>query len=262
MTSAAARGAAGNFRGRTRSGLFCALLALATQGCAGLDPALLESVLSGASSLGGGGALDESTVAAGLREALRVGTQRTVDTTSRSGGFLLNELIRIEPPEQLGPMLRGLRTVGFGRQVDELETAMNRAAERAAGEATDVFIAAITRMTIADALGILRGGDTAATDYFRVQTSDALVARFSPIVEQKMQEVGLYRIYRDLQSAYAALPLASKPSIDLRAHVTDRAVAGLFTVLGQEETRIRQDPAARSTELLRKVFASGGRQRS
>jgi hypothetical protein len=190
---------------------------------------------------------------------LRVGTQRTVAATSRSGGFLLNQLIRIEAPEELEPMLRGLRAVGFGRQVDEFETTMNRAAERAAGEATEIFVAAITRMTIADALGILRGSETAATDYFRARTSEALIARFTPVVEQKMQEVGLYRVYRDLTRAYDALPLAKKPSLDLRAHVTDRAVAGLFTVLAQEEIRIREDPAARTTELLRKVFASRGR---
>jgi hypothetical protein len=225
-------------------------------GCAGLDPSVLDALLQGAQ---GSGALDEATVARGLREALRVGTERTVASTSRSGGFLLNGLIRIEPPEQLAPMLRGLRAVGFGRQVDELETSMNRAAERAAGEAADVFGAAISRMTIGDALGILRGGDTAATDYFRAQTSDALVDRFTPIVDRKMQEVGLYRIYQELTAAYAALPLARKPSLDLRAHVTDRAVAGLFSVLAQEETRIREDPAARTTELLRKVFAGGGR---
>jgi hypothetical protein len=227
-------------------------------GCAGIDPNVLSGVLETIGSQTGG-ALDETTVARGLREALRVGTQRTVASTSRADGFLLNRLIRIEAPEQLEPMLRALRTVGFGRQVDELETAMNRAAERAAGEATDVFVGAIGRMTIADALGILRGGDTAATDYFREQTSDALVARFTPIVDEKMREVGLYRIYEQLTGAYAALPIGRKPSLDLRAHVTDRAVGGLFTVLAQEETRIREDPAARTTELLRKVFASGGR---
>ena len=226
---------------------------LLLSGCAGLDPSLLDAVLQGTGTRAG--TLDEATVARGLREALRVGTERSVASTSRSNGFLLNRLIRIRPPEELEPMLRGLRAVGFARQVDELETAMNRAAERAAGEATDVFVGAIARMTIADALGILRGGDTAATDYFRAQTSAALVARFSPIVDEKMREVGLYRIYQELGAAYAALPLARKPSLDLRAHVTDRAVGGLFTVLAQEETRIRQDPAARTTELLRRVFS-------
>ncbi len=233
------------------------LIGCTWMGCAGIDPGVLDALLQGAQP--GGAALDEATVARGLREALRVGTERTVSSTSRAGGFLLNELIRIRAPEELEPMLRGLRAVGFGRQVDELETAMNRAAERASAEATDVFVGAITRMTIRDALGILRGGDTAATDYFRDQTSDALVARFGPIVDEKMREVGLYRIYQELSAAYAALPLARKPSLDLRAHVTDRAVAGLFTVLAQEEARIRQDPAARTTELLRKVFASGRR---
>jgi len=221
--------------------------------CAGLDPADLEGLLQAAQSAGGG-ALDEGTVAAGLKEALEVGTKRAVDVTSRSGGFGLNDLIRIETPEQLQPMTDALRMVGLGGRVDELETSMNRAAELAAGEATDVFWDAIAKMSISDAFGILNGDETAATDYFRDRTTTQLTERFRPIVNQKMQEVGLYQTYKQLTSAYASLPLASKPSLDLEEYVTDNAVGGLFTVLGQEETKIRSDPGARSTELLRKVF--------
>jgi len=219
----------------------------------------LDRALEGArQASGGSAALDAATVAAGLKDALRVGTDRTVASTSRLDGFLANELIRIHTPESLSTMTRTLRTVGFGSKVDELEVAMNRAAEQAAGEATSVFWNGIQKMSIQDAFGILNGGDTAATDYFRRTTSDELRARFSPIVEQKMSAVGLVQIYDDLVARYEAIPLASfgsKPP-DLRAHVTDGALSGLFTVLGQEEAKIRQEPAARSTELLRKVFGA------
>lgn len=229
-------------------------------GCAdGSGVAGLDRALEGARQAAvGPAALDEATVIAGLRDALRVGTDRTVASTSRLDGFLANELIRIHTPESLSTMTRTLRTVGFSRQVDELEVAMNRAAEQAAGEATSVFWGGIQKMSIQDGWEILNGGDTAATDYFRRTTSDDLRARFAPIVEEKMSAVGLVQIYDDLVARYEAIPLASlgqRPP-DVRAHVTDGALAGLFTVLGQEEAKIRREPAARSTELLRRVFGS------
>ena len=201
-----------------------------------------------------GAGLDQQTVAAGLKEALRIGTDRTVSSTARIDGFLANTLIRIVVPEQLAPMAGVLRTVGLGSQVDALEVSMNRAAELAASEARTVFVDAITGMTLADAFSILKGGDTAATDYFRDRTGDTLRARFDPIVAAKMEEVGLYRLYGQLTNAYAALPLTTKPPLDLGDYVTEKSLEGLFTVLGAEEKRIREDPAARTTELLRKVF--------
>jgi len=209
----------------------------------------LDGTLSGLPGMRGS-VLDEATVVAGLREA--------VASTSRPGGFLANERIRIRPPESLDTMARTLRTVGLGRQVDGLEVAMNHAAEQAAGEALDVFWTAIRRMTVRDAFGVLEGSETAATDYFRRTTSDDLRARFAPIVEEKMSAVGLVRLYDDLVARYRATPLgavglAGEPP-DLRTHVTQAALDGLFTVLGQEEARIRRDPAARTTELLRRVF--------
>jgi hypothetical protein len=202
-----------------------------------------------------GGALDESTVAAGIKEALRVGTQNTVLTTSKVDGYLGNRLIRIAIPEQLQSAASTLRQVGLGKQVDELEFGMNRAAEVAAAEARDVFWDAIASMTISDAFGILNGGDTAATDYFRDRTSAALRARFQPIVAQKIGEVGISRVYGGIADTYNKLPLEGKSSlVDLDEYVTDRALAGLFTILGMEEQKIRRDPLARTTDLLRRVF--------
>ncbi|NNE08954.1 MAG: DUF4197 domain-containing protein [Gemmatimonadetes bacterium] len=202
------------------------------------------------------GGSEEGTVAAGLKEALRVGTSRTVTRTNVEDGYFGNPLIRIGLPSDLDKVASALRTIGLGSNVDELELAMNRAAEKAAGEATDVFVSAITKMTLQDALGILNGNETAATDYFYGKTSDELRERFHPIIVEKMGEVGVYNAYDRAVKAYEALPLVSKPSLDLEGYVTERSLNGLFTVLGEEEKRIREDPAARTTDLLREVFGS------
>jgi len=148
-----------------------------------------------------------------------------------------------------------LRKIGFRRQVEELEVAMNRAAEQAAGEALDIFVAAVSDMTIADAFAVLRGGDTAATDYLRGRTTDSLRQHFEPIIRGKMEQVGLYRTYNRLADAYNNLPFARRPAVDLESYLTERALEGLFITLAEEETRIRKDPVARTTELLRKVFS-------
>jgi hypothetical protein len=231
----------------------CALIAA---GCAALQGNLGGVLGSGS---GESAPLDEPTVVAGIKEALRVGTQNTVLSTSRLDGFLGNALIRIAIPPQLTSAASTLRQVGLGAQVDELEVGMNRAAEKAAGEARDVFWDAITGMTVSDAFGILRGGDTAATAYFRGRTYAALETRFRPIVQQKIQEIGLSRVYTRVADAYNSLPLAGQSRlVDLDDYVTERALSGLFTVLGQEERKIREDPAARTTELLRRVFGPQG----
>ena len=199
--------------------------------------------------------LDSSTVAAGLREALRVGSERAVASTSATDGFFGNELIRLGMPAQLQTMADTLTTVGFGEQVRELEVAMNRAAEQASGEALAVFTDQIAAMSIGDAKSIWTGGPTAATDYFRTNTSAELRERFAPIVAEKVNEAGLARAYATLAQRYAAIPFVTQPTVSLEDHVTDGALDGLFTVLGNEERRIRDDPAARTTDLLQKVFA-------
>jgi hypothetical protein len=242
----------------TRRGVFSIfalmMLAFAIFGCATLPENLADILDAGSGSEGG---LDEPTVIAGIKEALRVGTQNTVLSTSRLDGYLGNRLIRIAIPEQLESMASTLRQIGLGGQVDELEIGMNRAAERAAAEARDVFWDAVTGMTVADAFGILNGGDTAATEYFRSRTGDALYSRFRPIVREKMDEVGLSRLYATVADTYNSLPLEGTPQlIDLDEYVTDRALAGLFTVLAQEEQKIRRNPLARTTELLREVFGN------
>jgi hypothetical protein len=151
-------------------------------------------------------------------------------------------------------MATGLRAVGFGGQVDELEVAMNRAAEQASAEATEVFWQGIRQMSFSDARAILTGGDTAATEYFERTTREPLRQRFEPIVAERMRGVGLARLYGDLVARYVALPFTKEPNLNLEGYVTDGALDGLFRVLGEEERRIREDPAARTTALLKEVF--------
>jgi hypothetical protein len=221
-------------------------------GCAELKVTSIDEIFQPGRGQKSG--LDERTVRAGLKDALRVGTERAVDQTSKTNGFLADTLIHIALPEEFDTVTTALRTLGMGNQVDSLETAMNRAAERASGEAKAVFWEAVTRMTLYDVYGILNGGETAATDYFRAKTSDSLRNRIHPIVIEKMEEVGLYKLYNQIITTYNALPLVSEPAINLEDYVTEKTLDGLFIVLAQEEQQIRRDPAARTTKLLQEVF--------
>ena len=227
-----------------------AVAVLLVTGC--FNTALLDKML------GDDGALDEATVAEGLKEALQIGTERSTASTSKLDGFYGNALIRIALPEQYDGVAKTLRNFGMGSYIDDFERSMNRAAERASGEAIDVFWSAITQMSISDAFGILNGGETAATDYFRRNTSASLTARFQPIVTAKMEEVGVYNFYNDLVAKYNMLPIDKPEAVDIDDYVTARTIDGIFSVLEGEEKRIRDDPAARTTELLRKVFGDSG----
>jgi hypothetical protein len=198
--------------------------------------------------------LSDATASSGLRDALKVATERAVQTTSKDGGFLNDPKIRIKLPGKLESMATGLRAVGMGGEVDQLEVAMNHAAEKAAGEATPVFVDAIQGMSIEDASGIVRGNDTAATSYFKKKTTAPLTTKFRPIVDEAMKNVGVTKLYESLVGQYTSTPFASAPKLDLNGYVTDKALSGLFTVVGDEEKRIRKDPVARSTDLLKQVF--------
>ncbi|MCW8825310.1 MAG: DUF4197 domain-containing protein [Gammaproteobacteria bacterium] len=215
----------------------------------------VDKAVSRYQELSKSGKLDSKTVVAGLKEALKVGTERTVLSTSAVDGYLGDALIRIAMPSEFQKMGKALRKVGLGRYVDEMEVAMNRAAEQAATEARDVFWQAISSMTLDDAFSILKGDDSAATRYFRSRTEPSLRRRYQPIVGEKMKSVGLYQSYNRAVEAYMKIPFVKKPTLDLNSYVTDGALDGLFNVLAQEEKKIRIDPAARSTELLKRVFA-------
>jgi hypothetical protein len=199
-------------------------------------------------------ALSDDKVASGLKEALRIGTGNAVARTGRKDGFFGNDVIKILMPSGLRAVERGLRAVGRGPDVDEFILSMNRAAERSAPLAKDIFWSAITQMTFDDARAILGGGDTAATEYFRRETSDRLAVAFRPVVEQAMNEVGATRRYKELVGRAQSLPFVRTQALDIDAYVVTKALDGLFHVLGEEERKIRRDPAARVTSLLKEVF--------
>ena len=203
-----------------------------------------------------GGGLGDVRIGEGLKEALKVGTQNTVALTGRTDGFLKNQAIKILLPEKLRSLESGLRTIGMASEVDELVVGMNRAAERAAPAAREIFVDAIGAMTIDDARTILGGADTAATEYFRDKTTPRLTSAFTPIVDRAMQQVGVSRQYNELLDRARAIPFFRAEGYDLNQYVVDRSLRGLFVVLGEEEKKIRKDPAARVTDLLRDVFGS------
>ena len=235
-----------------RSIFLLAPMAFSPLGCAELQGVDLGQILSA------GAPLDEQTVASGLRQALAVGTERTTATLSAPGGFSANPGLRLKLPGELGRLAETLRAVGFGAQVDALEDSMNDAAEQAAAEAVPVFASAIASMSIADAFAILNGPEDAATRYFQDRTAEELRARFAPVATSAMQEVGLYGIYSDLVARYEAIPFTKPPAFDLEDYVTDQTLSALFAELAKEEARIREDPAARTTALLRRVFGAVG----
>lgn len=201
------------------------------------------------------GILDDGTIVKGLKEALSVGTERAVGVVSRQNGYFGNQVIKVLMPEKMRNVAELLGKVGFQRQVDEFVLSMNRAAEKAAPVAVEYFVVAIREMTFADARQILKGGDTAATEYFRAKTAARISDAFKPSVAKSLTDVGATRTYKSMMATYRSLPFTSPTSFDLDQYVTAKAVDGLFTMLGEEEKKIRSNPAARTTELLRKVFA-------
>lgn len=216
--------------------------------CAQFDPSKLFNSNSGKD-------LSNGDIVSGLKEALEVGTTNTVDITGKVDGYFSNAAIKILLPKDFQTVESGLRLIGQGDKIDELILGMNRAAEKAAPGAKDIFWGAIKSMSFDDARKILSGGDTAATDYFRAKTSDALTAQFKPVVTDSMKDVGVVQQYKQLQSAYQSVPLASAlPSFDIESYVVAKALDGLFYVLGQQEKEIRTNPSAQVTSLLKKVF--------
>jgi hypothetical protein len=200
------------------------------------------------------GAGDDKTNAAGIKEALAVGTERAVASLSRENGYFGNAAVKILMPPSIQKVADVARQVGYQKQVDEFILSMNRAAEAAAPLASRYFGDAIREMSVDDARGILTGGDTAATDYFSRKTRDKLYAAFKPVVSQKVGEVGATNAYKAMMSRYESVPLMRSQSVDLDDYVTNKSLDGLFRVVGEEEKKIRTNPVARTTDLLKTVF--------
>ena len=221
--------------------------------------AQLDKVLKGLGgnlpSVGGGG-LNDAKIGSGLQEALKIGTENAVVQTGSVDGFLMNKAIKILMPKTLQNMEKPLRMVGYGPQIDEFVVGMNRAAEKAVPFAKEIFWDAIGAMTFDDAKKILNGSDTAATEYFKGKTSKKLQTAFRPNVEQVMNQVGVNRQYNDLIGKYKDVPFSKSITFDVNQYVTEKATDGIFYVVAQEEKKIRTNPAARVTDLLKEVFGS------
>lgn len=217
------------------------------------DSAQLEQVFKKL-GLGKRNELSDEKITSGLKEALQVGTDNAVRSTGRPDGYFGNEAIKVLMPEKLRTLEQGLRAIGYGPDVDEFVLSMNRAAERAAPHAKAIFWDAILELSFEDARQIFSGGDTAATDYFRDKTTDKLVGAFTPVVEEAMDEVGVTRQYNQLVGRARAIPFLKSELLDINEYVVSKALDGLFYVLAAEERKIRKDPAARITGLLKEVF--------
>lgn len=200
------------------------------------------------------GTPDEKTNASGIKEALAVGTETAVKKLSQVNGYFGNAAVKILMPSSIQRVADMARMAGFQKQVDDFVLSMNRAAEAAAPVAARYFADAIREMTLDDARGILAGGNTAATDFFRSKTRDKLYAAFKPTVSQKVGEVGATRAYQNLVGRAESLPMMGKQSLDLDDYVTNKSLDGLFLMVGEEEKKIRTNPAARTTDLLKAVF--------
>ncbi|MFQ5681709.1 MAG: DUF4197 domain-containing protein [Candidatus Binatia bacterium] len=231
-------------------GIGTMLLLLSTPTWAQLDR-MLEGLSFGQKS-----GLSDVKVGSGLKEALKIGTGNTVNLTGRTNGYFRNKAIKILMPKTLQRLEKPLRLVGYGPQIDDFVLSMNRAAEQAAPFAKDIFWNAIAEMSFDDAKKILAGNDTAATDYFKAKTTDKLSVAFRPVVENAMNQTGVTRHYKDLVKRYEKIPFTKSMAFDIDRYVVEKSMDGLFYVLGQEEKKIRKNPAARVTNLLKEVFGS------
>lgn len=201
------------------------------------------------------GTLGQTQIAAGLKEALQQGIDKQVVKLTQTNGFYGNSLVKIALPAELQKVESGLRAAGLGSLADEGIKALNKAAEHAVKEATPIFVDAITNMTISDATNILMGNKNAATQYLQRVTSQSLYNKFNPVIKSSFSKVGADQVWTNLISNYNAIPLVKKVNPDLTDYVTQEALKGVFTMIEKEELNIRENTAARSTALLKSVFA-------
>lgn len=196
---------------------------------------------------------DKTTL--GLKEVLTVGLNNAVNLTGRVDGFFRNEAIKILMPPKLQPLVRGLQMIGMGAKIDEFVLSMNRAAERAAPLAKPIFGNAIKTINFDDARGLLTGGETAITDFFRKKTYDPLAVAFRPPVGEALGQVGATRQYNELVGRFQKIPFAGKLEVmNIEEYVVGKALDGLFYMVAQEEKQIRKNPAARVTSVLKDIF--------
>jgi hypothetical protein len=198
--------------------------------------------------------LTNDEIIRGLKEALNVGSKNATSSASKMDGFFKNSIIKIPFPPEAKQIESKVRAIGMNKQVDDFILTINRAAEEAAKEAAPIFLSAITSMTITDGLNILKGNDTAATAYLKKTTSMQLHDKFKPVIKSATQKVDVTRHWNPIITTYNKIPLVTKMNPDLEEYITERALQGLFYLVSQEEVKIRKDPAARVTDILKRVF--------
>jgi Protein of unknown function (DUF4197) len=207
-------------------------------------------------SLGQGQPLTTGEVSDGLKEALIQGVSKGSDLVSQIDGYFKNPEIKIPFPPDVQKVEDRLRQLGLGGEVDKFIMTLNRGAEDAAREAKPIFVNAIKSMTVQDAWGILKGEQDAATQYLKRTTSAQLAGKFKPVIQQSLNKVNATKYYGDLVNTYNKIPFVEKVSPDLDDYATGKAIDGLFVMIAKEEKRIREDPVARTTALLKKVFGA------
>jgi uncharacterized protein YidB (DUF937 family) len=241
---------------KLKIGVFIVLVVFtASPASSGMFDELMDKV---SPALKGGGATEkvlslEKTVS-GLKEALSVSTGNAVSMLSKNGGYSGDELTKILMPEKIQKVADMLKQVGMGSQVDTFVTTMNQAAEKAAPQAKEYFMEAIKDMNFDDAKKILNGGDTAATEFLNGKTYDKIYAAFKPTVSSSLDQVGATKAYKDMMQSFTSIPLMSAQSFDLDHYVSEKALKGLFLRVGEEEAKIRTNPTAQVTGLLKQVF--------
>ena len=200
--------------------------------------------------------LSEEEVGEGLKEALNQGVKKGVAQLNKKNGYLKDPQIKIPMPDEAKSVESKLRSMGQGRKVDEAIESMNRAAEDAAAGAKDIFVAAIKGMTLTDAMNILKGEDDAATKYLNKATNVELTKRFKPVIKRSLDKVGATKHWNTVFGSYNKIPFVTKVNPNLEDYVTEKALKGLFIQVAKEELNIRQNPGARATDLLKKVFGN------
>lgn len=207
-------------------------------------------------TVSGGGSLSNADIIKGLKEALTVGSRNSANKASVTDGYFKNTLIKIPFPKEAEKVESTVRSLGMNKQVDDFVMSLNRAAEDAAKKAAPVFVNAITKMTINDGVSILKGNNDAATQYLKRTTSTELKNQFKPIVQTSLNTVQVTKYWTPVISTYNKIPFVTQMNPNLEEYVTQKAIDGLFTLVAQEELKIRKDPAARVSDILKKVFGA------
>ena len=235
--------------------ILSALISLAMSGVKAQSASSLMSSVKKAVGGNSGSSLSTDDIVSGLKEALSIGAQKSADKLSVADGFFKDAAVKILLPEQAQKVEKTLRNMGMGQMVDDAILSVNRAAEDASKSATPIFVNAVKKMSIQDAVGILRGTDTAATSYLKKTTTPDLTAAYKPVIDNSLKKTDATKYWKTVFETYNNLPTTfKKVDTDLSSYVTQKAMDGIFYYVAIEEKKIRKDPAAQVTDILKKVF--------